>query len=581
MLPLSGFKKTAEDDKMATLTHDKGHVIKIAKSGLSKVAARQLASLPLHKDSGGEISRVDDDSRPVKSLAERAKEAEIEKEKYIDIPETNSPEGRAAFSRHGIPMEGDMQTTGDPNSVASQVDRAQAGTVPAAVPSQNPPIPVNLAPEPPPFTVPNQSAQNILPTDKNAQGVPVGNDFDQAARQVPGYSEQEQAAYKKEQADTAYGHAVAAAHKADLKANQDAIFDLQHRESNLNTDIGLMMQDIKNSHIKPNQYMESMSTGSKIGTAIGLLLGGVSSAQTGQANPAATWLNSQIDRDLKSQQDNLSSKHNLLSSLHRQYGDMMVASNVYKGLRAQTLADQIGMAQGQYAGPAAEANRLQAVGAFKQKAADYMRTAALFQMQNEIQSSPAGPDMDQRAQNYLRVARQLDPKAASEFEKRYVPGVGVASVPLELRDRDKLQKQSELHNLLQRAEEYLQESGTVGHPLPGAKRAEGQSISQQINLRMGELAELTRFTPEENKIYRQTVPDLVGTHITGKDEALLKGIKDTNSTALNTFFKQKGIHTEAGADDAVKVISPKGVSGTIKQSQLPAALKQGYKQVGK
>ena len=277
-------------------------------------------------------------------------------------------------------------------------------------------------------------------------------------------------------------------------------------------------------------------------------------AETGQPNPALQFLNAQIERDLESQKANLSNKHNLLSALQQQYGATVHADNMYRAIRSQDLANQIGMAAAKSQGALGSAASQLAQSQFTQQAAQYARQIALAGMQANVQN-PAQQQtgLDAKASQYLQAARILDPKQAEEFEKRYIPGVGVANVPLEPKDRELLQKKTELKDLFGRAQDYLGQVGTTGPTiLRPALRAQGQSLQNQLQLKMGELADLTRFTPEENKIYRQTVPDLTGTHLTGKDANLLKGLADTNDDTLNTFYKQKGINQQASSNPIVK-----------------------------
>lgn len=50
-----GFKKTSEDENSATLEHDNGHALTIAKSGLSKKQKHALSKLPLHQAKGTKV----------------------------------------------------------------------------------------------------------------------------------------------------------------------------------------------------------------------------------------------------------------------------------------------------------------------------------------------------------------------------------------------------------------------------------------------------------------------------------------------------------------------------------------------
>jgi hypothetical protein len=369
--------------------------------------------------------------------------------------------------------------------------------------------------------------------------------------QVSGYSEQaagitgEQKA--KEGAAKSTAAALDAARDESLAYEQKAQSDLTEKDATIRA----VTDDVRNGHIKPNDYMDSLSTVGKISTAVGLILGGIGGGQMHQANPALQFLNAQIERNIEGQKADMANKHNLLSALHQQYGDTIVAQNMHRAIQSNILANQIESGIATANGQLAKSSALQAFGALKQQTATYLRTAHLAQMQADVAGTGAIPGLDTKAQAYLQAARLYDPKSAEEFEKRYIPSVGVANVPLEPKDRDLLQKKTELSNLLNRAGDYLQSSGTLGPILP-AKRAEALGLQNEINLKMGQLDDLTRFTPEENKIYKKSVPNLTGTHFTDKDKALLQDLKNNNDASLNTFYQQKGIGKVANSQPVVK-----------------------------
>jgi len=222
----------------------------------------------------------------------------------------------------------------------------------------------------------------------------------------------------------------------------------------------------------------------------------------------------------------------------------------------------------------------------KQQVFNFTRQAQLMQLRDGVNGAQNGAGMDARANAYLTAARTLDPKNAEEFEKRYIPSVGVANVPLDDKDRSLLQKKTELQGLLSRAQGSLSKEnqsgitlGKIG-PYESPEYANASSLQKQIQLKMGELADLTRFTPEENKIYAQAIPDLTGSHMTQRDQTLLQGLKDSNDTSLNTFYQQKGITRTAAHSEPVTVVGPQGKgSYTANKAQLPALLKQGYRAV--
>lgn len=93
--------------------------------------------------------------------------------------------------------------------------------------------------------------------------------------------------------------------------------------------------DVVNGHIDPNRYMNSQSTGQKILTTIGLILGGIGAGTTGQANPALARLNKLIDNDIAAQQAELGKKQSLLNANYQKYGSM---NNAIQMTRANALS---------------------------------------------------------------------------------------------------------------------------------------------------------------------------------------------------------------------------------------------------
>lgn len=122
--------------------------------------------------------------------------------------------------------------------------------------------------------------------------------------------------------------------QADLEAqnqqSQGQFKDLDQERQNL-------VDDVKKGAVDPNNFVGSMDTPKKVSTAIGLILGGIGSGLTGQANPALQLLQSHIDNDIKAQQTNLGSKENLLSANFRQFGNL-------KDAQAMTRAHMMDMA---------------------------------------------------------------------------------------------------------------------------------------------------------------------------------------------------------------------------------------------
>lgn len=99
----------------------------------------------------------------------------------------------------------------------------------------------------------------------------------------------------------------------------------------------LLYDDLKTQKINPNAYIDNMGTKEKVGTAIGLILGGMGSGLLHQENSALKFLQKQIDNDIESQKINLNNKSTLMGALHQRYGSAIAAQKAYENARLMQL----------------------------------------------------------------------------------------------------------------------------------------------------------------------------------------------------------------------------------------------------
>lgn len=486
MLPsYKGFKKVSDDKDKSVLAHENGHKITIVKKGLSKKLQKDLEALPIHQAEGSE--------EPIEAPEE-------------EVPGATGP-AMGASSSIGAAQE--------PEAPPSNIMSSTMGGTPEA--------PANAAPQP---------TQEQEDPNASIKMVPGG---EEKLAGIEGASKALQT-----QADT-----MAGLQKNWAVAQEKAANDLKAQLAETINTRDMVTRDIMSNHIRPNAYLQDMGVGGKIATAIGLFLGGIGSAKTGQPNPALQFLNDQINRNLEAQKVEMGNKHNLLSALEKQYGDKLTAANMFRAIDANVTASKMEQAAMTSQSAQAKANALMGVGALKEQSAMYLRQANLAGLRAGVQQSGPGLDMDAKAQHYLQAARTLDPAGAKEFEARYIPGVGVSRVPLETSDRKELESRSRLQALYNDAERFMAETNNHGlGPIPGlqaARHAEGKSLQSQLTLHGNDLTDFKRLTPLEWKIFQEGTPDLTGTHFTGKDAAKLKVLRQANENALRTFFTQKGI----------------------------------------
>jgi hypothetical protein len=292
--------------------------------------------------------------------------------------------------------------------------------------------------------------------------------------------------------------------------------------------------------LDPQRFIKNMSTGDRVLTGIGLVLGGFGVADTHGAMPnlAAQFLQRNIDRDVENQRMQLGVKQNLLDYNLKQTGDLRLATDTTK----LNTMDMIGMHLKQQAAaaqnPLQQAALLNQSGLIDQKAGELQAQIAQRKtfMQIGAQGAAGSEQSFQSQNNMLRMMGEEGDKLAKNREEHHVPGLaGQSSIPVSDKDQGAFQEMQNLGKTFQDAQNYLSQAGAVGHPLPGAARSEGIALKNRIELSIGKLEGLNRFTHEEGERYREMIPDLDGTHLTSADQAKLNTLSQELQNKMGTF----------------------------------------------
>lgn len=166
--------------------------------------------------------------------------------------------------------------------------------------------------------------------------------------------------------------------------------------------------DMNANHINPRHYQENMDTGSKIRTAIGLMLGGMGAGLTHGPNLAAEFFNKQIDRDIAAQQNNQNIRQTVLGAYQNQYKNHQVATLMARATLQAKYGSQIMQAAAEAATPQAQATMLQEGGKLKMQAADLTRQATMMRL---YQQSTGMGGVQQGASNDPEAAYQKQQQA--------------------------------------------------------------------------------------------------------------------------------------------------------------------------
>jgi hypothetical protein len=324
---LKDAKKISGDKHHSIFEIKGGHQIKVAHAPLSALHRKQLESMPVQKMAdGGDVNSV----------------SGLSDQDYLDQIQASRAKGSAIADKIG-----------------SGISNAASWLVTGHVPTQDTAgqTPPNRSPssdnedQGPDQTPSSQASPISAQADLKQPNNSIGSNFNFPAA----YQQGQQAISEQQNIDAAKAKADADVQSKDLLDRQDLNQKLQDNLSNFSSQQKQFMQDYANGHIDPNHYLENMGAGQKIATAIGMLLGGASSHVTG-TNPAADFLNKQIERDISAQREGLEQKKTLLGANQALFRDNLTAENQTRINMNDIYDHQIQLAASKLGTPQAKAN---------------------------------------------------------------------------------------------------------------------------------------------------------------------------------------------------------------------------------
>lgn len=381
-LNLSKFKKLHSNEHTTTMAHPDGHQIRIAHSKLAEEHRKQLMDLPKFSD-GGEV-KVENWNHDDPNLRKSKKRHETEAYMgYVDqptedydasvkraksegraVPDYRVPKGTKSQPGNALPnyaeggaVEDETQNALDyldPNAEMSTVNNTVDVTPVNNVDEQ---IRASMNPgsapgafdagQPPPMLTPQEQAPVGPDMDPYAASgnapatMPQPAVPEQPNMTMQGVNMQRQALQGEARAIGAQGRQEAQVLHERQAAMQEMNNTYQQKAKEITDEVNAITADYKAGHIDPNHFYNSKSDSGKTMTAIGLILGGIGGALTGQENPALKFLNNQIDRDIDAQKMELGKKHNLLAALNQQMGNLKDATQMSRMVYADIFNDKL------------------------------------------------------------------------------------------------------------------------------------------------------------------------------------------------------------------------------------------------
>lgn len=336
MFDLSKFKKIGSDEKSSTLKHmEDGHEIKVFHDKVDDKVLRQLSGLKVHKfASGGSIKDDFSDissNQPIKE--------------YQSGPPVNPVVDSVNSFIDDHPSV--KSFVGKDEDLASRdvANVEEAEDISLDEPSVTQPEATELIPGSQPIA--NSGPSSKLLQQSLDDQISGASQVAKAQVNLAGETQ------KLEQENA----------KQQIQAKEDylkAQAPLLAKEAELNNWLEAHPENAK-------RYVDNMSTGGKIRTALGLILGGIGSGMTHGPNVAFQYLQKQIDNDLEEQKSNIGTKKGLLAHNMQQMGNIRDAYTMTKIQNNEIMSSYLKSAAAKASGEAALGSLNQMIGKFKQQ----------------------------------------------------------------------------------------------------------------------------------------------------------------------------------------------------------------------
>jgi hypothetical protein len=436
-LSIGKYKRVAGDDRTTTLKHPDGHTIKIVHAALSPKMKNLVAKLPQHLDEGGPV----DDP---KDAPERAPAADPSQGITVGDNSTVNIGGgapadkmaeleRKTDSGEYTPVKDAIAKVGSFLTHKSGEPTGAAQPAPAATPSPQPASPAPAPAQP-------AATQAPSPTPGAPGGVP--------SQGLQGINEQMQGLDLKRAVDTSQGARAADILGDQAKSEQATQAHFAELYTDAQKEYEAQKSDIEKGYIKPESFLENRSVPARVSSAIGLILGGAGAGLTGGPNMALDFLNKQIDRNIRAQEENQAGKEHLMQYANQHGLSQQQALNHMRLLNLAYYDTQLKEAAMKDSGPQAQANYLMAHGKLQQEKDAVLRQNAILSLGSGGKTTDGFSDQDpaslvttlvqdpasqakvteeiKDAQNITAIAPKIQDafKAASQFDKtKLVPGI--------------------------------------------------------------------------------------------------------------------------------------------------------------
>lgn len=417
-----------------------------------------------------------------------------------------------------------------------------------------------------PTIMQNQTAPPAPVTDPLSQTLPQNKAaLDYQSMLERGYAEEKKGALDAAAAQGQLGRDEAENLKQGLSAQQEMVSSYQQSLDALNQERQAHIEDIHNGHIDPELYWKDhvdrngnkVSGHSKVMAAIGMILSGFDPSGRG-GEGAAGLIKRLVEQNIDAQKANLNSDNNLLNANLQQFHNMKDAMDMTRLMQADMITNSLKAAASKAATPIAQAKALAAIGQIDKEYAPLTMQMGMRQAMMGLANGGGSPQAVEKMLGFMDVAA---PEQAKMYRERYVPGVGIAQLPIPQEARKELLNHDKFMRAAQDLREFTVSHRTIVPGTPSYNVGVQKALILQTMIREGMLG----------TVYKESEQPLLDKMIKGNPANLLKEFNTlpqlqelmrSNESQLNSLKQTYGL--------------PQGHSG---QSQHAAPAQPQYKTV--
>lgn len=357
------FKKVKEDAHSVHFRHPMGHEIKLAKSAGLNMGQNPDAAPKMYADTEAVVGSPEDDA---------------------PTAQDSSPAPTAT------PQSGGFNLGTMLSSLFGGSDAQASSAPPTAMPadSSQAQIPVQNTPQNYQLQQPQQQQQQVQPVP-----TPDVDQMEQNQSDVTSGIQGQAAALGAQGKQEAKAATETANNLQNLKTQAEAQFQETQGEADK------AAQDYGQQHIDSSQFEHHGG----LGTAIGLILGGIGGALTGQGNPVQAYLQNQQEKWIQSQTINMDKQKNLMSFYTQKFGNVKDAQDMLRMIDNNVMSAKFQAAAGNATDPVQKNIALQ-------KAAEYKNQNIPINQQLTIRRQLLGQMNQQGGQQ-----SSVNPAVASRF----------------------------------------------------------------------------------------------------------------------------------------------------------------------